>query len=78
MVRLYKQSLDYSNIVYSIAKIKKPKCKELDIFILSIKGLNAILKMIIFINSINKGVALIDNLYIKLLNNLKNKIEQVI
>lgn len=33
-VRLYKQYLDYPNIIYSIVKVKKLRYKELDIFVL--------------------------------------------
>ena len=77
-IRLYKQSLDHLNITYVVAKIKKPGYKELDILVLSIKGLSAIPKTMIFVNSINKGMALTKYFCIKLSNNLKDKAEQVI
>lgn len=78
LVKLYKQFLDYSNIIYSIAKIKKLGYIELDIFILSIKNLNIILKTMIFVNNINEKMVLIKYLYIKLLKNLKNQANEII
>lgn len=74
-VKLYKQFLDYPNIKYSIANIKKPRSKKLDVFVLSIEGLSTISKIIIFIDSINERIALPKYLHIKLLDNLKNKEE---
>lgn len=71
--KLFKQSLDYPNIIYGIAKIKKRGYKDLDIFVLSIRSLSAIPKTIIFVDSINKGMALTEYLYTKLLDNLKDK-----
>lgn len=78
LVKLYKQSLDHPNIAYDVAKIKKSRYKELNVFVPSIGDLSIILKTIIFVNSINEGIALIEYLCIKLSNNLKNKVEQVI
>lgn len=78
LAKLYKQSLDYLNIIYSIAKIKKLEYEELDVFDPSIRGLSIIPKTIIFIDSINKKMALTEYLCRKLLNNFKNKIDQVI
>lgn len=75
LVRLYKQSLNCPNITYGIAKIKKPIYKELDTFVLSILGLSAILKTMIFVNSINQGMALTKYLYTKFSGNLKDKKE---
>ena len=77
-VRLYKRSLDRPNIIYGIAEIKKPGYKELDVFVLSISSLSAIPKTIIFVESINEGMALIEYLRTKLLDDLKDKAEQVI
>ena len=75
-VKLYKQSLDCLNITYDIAEIKKLGYKELDIFVLLIRGLSAIPKTMIFVDSINKGwIALTKYLRIKLLDNLKDKVE---
>lgn len=72
-VRLYKRFLDYPNIIYGVAEIKKPGYEELDVFVLSIGGLSAILKTMIFVDSINKGMALTEYLRTKLLDNLKDK-----
>ena len=77
-IRLYKQSLDHPNIIYSIAKIKKPGYKELDVFVPLIGDLSTILKTMIFVDSINEEMALIEYLRTKLSDNLKDKAEQVI
>ena len=77
-VRLYKQSLNCPNITYSVAKIKKLEYKELDIFIPSIGNLSTILKIIIFVDSINEGTALTKYLCTKFSDNLKDKSEQMI
>ena len=74
-VRLYKRSLDRPNIIYGVAEIKKHKYKELDLFDLSIGGSSTIPKTMIFVDSINKRIALIGYLRTKLSDNLKNKIE---
>lgn len=74
-VKLYKRSLDCLNITYSIAEIKKPGYKELDVFILFIGGLSAIPKTMIFVDSINEEMALTKYLHTKFSNNLKNKID---
>lgn len=78
LVKLYKQLLDCPHIIYSVAEIKKPGYKEVNIFVLSIRGLNVISKTMLFIDSINKEMALTEYLYIKLPNNLKDKIDLVI
>lgn len=72
MIKFDKYTLDCLNIIYSIAEIKKPGYKELDVFILSIKDLNIILKTMIFIDSKNEKIALIKYLYIKFSYNLKD------
>ena len=77
-VKLYKQFLDCLNITYSVVEIKKPRYKELDVFVLSIGGLSAISKTMIFVDSINKGMTLIKYLHTKLPDNLKDKADQVI
>ena len=77
-VKLYKQSLDRLDIIYVVAKIKKPEYQELDIFVPSIGGLSAILKTMIFVDSINEGMVLIQYLHIKLPDNLKDKADQMI
>lgn len=77
-VRLYKWSLDCLNITYSIAEIKKPGYQELDVFIPSIESLNTILKTVIFVDNINKKMVLMEYLYTKLSNNLKNKTKKMI
>ncbi len=77
-VRLYKRSLDRANITYGVAEIKKPGYKKLDVFVPSIESLSAISKIMIFVDSINKEMALTEYLRTKLLDNLKDKAEQVI
>ena len=77
-VRLYKQSLDRPNITYVVAKMKKPGYKELDVFVPSIGGLSAISKTMIFVDSINEGIALTKYLRTKLSDNLKDNAEEVI
>lgn len=78
LVKLYKHLLDCSNITYSVTEIKKPGYKELDIFVLSIESLSTILKTMIFVDSINKRIALTEYLCTKLSDNLNDKAEQVI
>lgn len=56
-----------------LGNYKKPKSKKLDIFILSIELLSKISKTMIFVYNINKKIALKEYLYIKFLENLKNK-----
>ena len=73
LIKLYKQFLHYSNIIYSIEKIKKPKYKELDIFVSSIKSLSTILKTMICVNNINKKIALMEYLRTNIFDNLKNQ-----
>lgn len=58
LIKLDKQFLIYSNIIYFMVKIKKPDYKELDTFIILIKSINAIPK-IIFVKNINKGFLII-------------------
>ena len=77
-VRFYKQFLDCPNIIYDVAKIKKPGYEKLNIFVLSIRGLSAIPKTMIFVNNINEKMALTEYLHTKLSHNLKDKAEQVI
>lgn len=72
-VKFYKQFLDCPNIIYGITKIKKLKYKKLDVFVPSIRGLSAIAKTMIFIDSINKRIILTDYFCIKLPGNLKDK-----
>lgn len=64
-VKLHKQFLNYLNIIYNIAKIKKLGYKELNIFILSIGSLSTISKSMIFVDRSNKKMALIKYLGIK-------------
>lgn len=59
-------------------KDQKPGYKELDIFLSSIRGLNPIPKTMIFVDSNNKEIVLIEYLCTKVLDNLKDKTEQVI
>lgn len=73
LIKLYKQFLDYLNITYSIAKVKKYGYKELNMFILFIKGLNVITKTMIFVDIINERIFVTKYLCIKLPNNLKTK-----
>ena len=77
-VRLYKQSLDCPNITCGVAEIKKPGYEELDVFVLSIGRLSAIPKTMIFVDSINEGMALTKYLRTKLSDDLKDKAEQMI
>lgn len=65
-------------MTYCITKIQKPGYKALDIFVLSIRGLSTIPKTIIFIDIINEKMALMKYLYIKLLDNSKDKVDQII
>lgn len=78
LVKLYKKFLDCLNIIYSVAEIKKIRYKKLNIFVLSIKSLSAIPKTIIFVNSINKEMALTKYLHTKFSDNLKDKADQII
>lgn len=77
-VKLYKRSLDRPNITYGVAEVKKSGYKELDVFVSSIGGLSAIPKTMIFVDSINEGMALTEYLRTKLSDNLKDKADQVI
>lgn len=63
---------------YNVAKIEKCGYKEMDIFILLIISLSEIPKTMIYVDSINKKIVLIEYLCIKFLNNLKNKAKQII
>lgn len=73
LIKLYKQFLDCSNIIYNIIEIKKPRYKKPNIFVLFVGGLSAIPKTIIFVDSINKKMALSEYLRTKFLDNWKNK-----
>lgn len=72
-MKLYKKSLDHSNIIYGIAEIKKSGYKELDMFVPYIGGLSAILETMIFVHNNNEGMTLTEYLRTKLPDNLKNK-----
>lgn len=61
-VKFYKQSLDCPNIIYGVAEIKKLRYKELDVYVSSIEDLSEILKTMIFIDSNNEEIALIEYL----------------
>lgn len=65
-------------MIYSLTEIKKSRYKELDVFIASIGGLNVIPKTIIFVNSIGEKMALMEYLYTKFSNNLKDMANQMI
>lgn len=77
-VKLYKQFLDCLNITYGITKIKKLRIKEQDVFILSIWSLNTTSKTIISVDNINEAMPLMEDLRIKLLDNLENKENRII
>lgn len=65
-------------MIYGIIKIKKLGYRKLDIFVQSIKSLSTIPKIMIIVDSINERMPLTKYLCSKLLDNLKNKVEQVI
>lgn len=70
--------LDCPNIIYNVAKYKKPRYKKLNIFVSSINNLNTLTKTMIFVNSVNKKMFFTKYLRKKLLDNLKNKTKDVI
>lgn len=66
LIQIYKQFLDLLNIIYNIAKMKKFGYKKLNKFILYIKYLNTIQKPMIFVNTINRKIILIEYLLKKI------------
>lgn len=60
-------------MTYDIVKIKKPRYKKLVVFIPLIKSLSTLSKTMIFVYSNNEEMILIEYLYTKFSNDLKNK-----
>lgn len=52
-IQLYKKLLDYPNLIYIIAKIRKPKFEELVFIISSTAAVTCISKTIILIDNID-------------------------
>ena len=78
-VRLYRRPLDCPNITYTIASITSSGFKDLN-FLLppKISGIGNIKKTMIFVDSIEKSIALAKYLQSLLPNNLKNRGEKII
>lgn len=78
-VRLYRRPLDCPNITYTIAPITSSSFKDLNFLIpLKTGGIGNIEKTIIFVNSVEKDIALGKYLRSLLPNNLKDRGEKII
>lgn len=78
-VRLYWRSLDYVNIIYTVVPITNSSFQNLNFRILSkLSAIGNIEKTMIFVNSIEKSIALGLYLWTLLLENLKNREDDII
>lgn len=79
LIRLYQKILNYLKIIYTIALIINSSFKNLNFLILpKISNISNSEKTIIFVNSIEKNTVLKIYLQTFLLNNLKNRRNNII
>ena len=78
-VRLYQRPLDRPNITYTVAPITSSGFEDLNFLVPSkIGGISNIEKTMIFVDSVEKGIALGKYLRFLLPNNLKDRGENII
>lgn len=77
-VRLYERPLDRTDITYSVAQINKPGYEELDFLLPKKSGLSRIPKTMVFVDSLDEGIALAKYLRSRLPGELRSRGKKIV